>query len=67
MAGKSSRSRLVGGFGGCGGTLVVTPIIQVLLGLEWPLGLLLAFESLGVVFIAIAMLLHVTDKERRRQ
>ena len=66
MPDRSLRSRLVGGFGGAGGTLVIAPILEMLLGLEWPLELLLAFESVGIVSISIAILLHMTDKERKR-
>ena len=41
MSDKRFRSRLVGGFGGAGGTLIGSPILQMLLGLDWPLELFL--------------------------
>lgn len=62
---KSSRSRLVGGLGGAGGTLVVSPILQMLLGFEWSLGLLAVFESIGVILIVAAAVLHLTEKKQK--
>ncbi len=67
MSGKSFRSRLVGGFGGAGGTLVGGPILQMLLGFEWPLGLFLTFESIGVVFIIVAIVLYLTEEEQEKK
>jgi hypothetical protein len=61
---KSLRSRLTGGFGAGGITLIGSLLLQVLLGLEWSLGLLLAFESVGVVFIIIAVMLHLTERKK---
>lgn len=67
MVDKSLRFRLVGGFGGGGGTLVGTPIVQVLLGFEWPLWLFVTFESLGVLFIVIAAVLHLTEEKQGKK
>jgi hypothetical protein len=53
---------LVGGFGGAGGTLVGSPILQILLGHEGPLWLLAIFESLGALFIIVAIILYLTEK-----
>jgi hypothetical protein len=64
---KSLRSRLIGGFGAAGGTLVGSPILQMLIGLEWPLWPLVTFESLGVLFIVIAIVLHVTDEKKKKK
>jgi hypothetical protein len=61
---SGSRARLVGGFGGAGGTLIVSPILQMLLGSEWPLGLLFVFESVGVILIVAAIVLHLTAKKQ---
>ena len=65
--GKSLRFRLIGGFGAGGITLVGSPILQMLIGLEWPLWHLLTVESLGVLFIVIAIVLHVTDGKKKKK
>ncbi len=59
VSAKSLHSRLVGGFGGAGGALVGAPILQVLLGFEWPLWIFVTFESLGFLLMVIAIVLHV--------
>ncbi len=67
LGSRSLRSRLVGGFGGAGGTLVVSPILQMLLGFEWSLELFLIFELTGVVFIIIALVLYLTEEKREKK
>jgi len=67
MSDKRFRSRLVGGFGGAGGTLIGSPILQMLLGLDWPLELFLTFESIGAAFIIIAIVLHLTEEEQGKK
>ncbi len=64
---RSLRFRLVGGFGGAGGTLVVSPILQVLLGFEWPLELFLIFEFTGIVFISVAIVLYISEEKREKK
>jgi hypothetical protein len=56
---KTTRDRLVGAFGAAGGTLVLIPILQMLIGLEWALWLLATFESIGAFFIVVAVTLYM--------
>jgi hypothetical protein len=67
MSNKSLRSNLVSGFGGAGGTLIIMTTSEILLGIDFslPLWFFLIEEFVGVVFIIMAILLHVTDKERK--
>lgn len=59
MKRKTTHDRLVGASGAAGGTLVLTPILQMLIGLEWSLWLLATLESLGVFFIVAAVVLYM--------
>jgi len=59
MKRKNTHNRLIGAFGAAGGTLVLTPILQMLIGLEWSLWLLAALESLGAFFIVAAVVLYM--------
>ena len=59
MERKTTRSRLVGALGAAGGASVLTPLLQMLIGLEWSLWLLATFESVGALLIAAAVVVHM--------
>jgi hypothetical protein len=59
MKGKTTRSRLVGAFGAAGGTLVLSPILGMFIGLEWSLWLLATFEAVGAFLVIAAVALHM--------
>ncbi len=49
----------MGAFGAAGGSLVLTPVLQMLIGLEWSLWLLATFEAVGAFFIVAAVVLYM--------
>lgn len=59
MKRKTTHDRLVGAFGAAGGTLVLTPVLQMFIGLEWSLWLLATFEAVGTLFIIVAVVLYM--------